>query len=513
MSDPDRRSVPTVWVFGDQLNRRRGALADRLPGDCRVLLVRSEAKIDSKRWHRQRLHLVLSAMAHFAAELRDEGFEVDHRQAPTLAEGMRAHVADHGPEEVVAMEPMSWDGVQLLERLGVRVVANDQFACHYRDFAAWADGRKRLRMEDFYRWQRTRLEILLEPGSPADDPTPEGGQWNHDHDNREPPPTDGRAWPEITRFDLDEIDDEVLAGIGSDRGTETWGADPTGLWPVTRDQALLRLHEFVEVGLEPFGPHEDAMLAGEWKLAHSALSSSLNLGLLHPIEVVEAAEAAYRSGSAPINSVEGFIRQVIGWREYVWGVYWLWMPDYRSENRLAADRPVPPAFTGRAATDMACVGSVLGHLEATGYAHHIERLMVLGNLALTAGVDPQAMTGWMWASFVDGAEWVMVPNVVGMALYADGGMMATKPYASGGAYLNRMGDSCNGCRYNPRKRVGDDACPFTTLYWDFLARNEEALAGNHRMARQLAAMRRLADLEDVRARAATVRDALDAGTL
>jgi deoxyribodipyrimidine photolyase-related protein len=500
-----------VWVFGDQINRNIASLATRKPGDCRVLLVESEAKLASKRWHRQRLHLVCSAMAHFAAELRDEGFEVDHRQAPSLPAGLAAHRADHAVSEVVAMEPMSWDGSAMLASLGVTVVDNDQFLCHYRRFAHWAEGRKSLKMEDFYRWQRTNLDVLMDHD--ADGPQPVGGRWNFDHDNREPPPKDGRSWPPLTRFELDDIDRQVLDRIdGPGSNIEVWGAPPDGTWPVTRRQALQRLDEFIEHGLGPFGPHEDAMLTDEWKLAHSALSSSMNIGLLHPAEVVEAAEAAYRSGSAPINSVEGFVRQVIGWREYVWSLYWLWMPEYRSKNGLSATRPVPVAFTG-SATDMNCVATVVGRVHRHGYAHHIERLMVLGNLALTAGVDPWAMTDWMWSGFVDGAEWVMLPNVIGMALHADGGMMATKPYASGGAYINKMSDFCKPCRYNPRKRTGDDACPFTTLYWDFLARNEQALVGNHRMGQQLAGMRRLSDLDEVRARAAEVLDALDAGTL
>jgi deoxyribodipyrimidine photolyase-related protein len=239
----------------------------------------------------------------------------------------------------------------------------------------------------------------------------------------------------------------------------------------------------------------------------------MNLGLLHPSEVVDAAEQAYRDGRAPINSVEGFIRQVLGWREYVWGVFWLWMPEYRSSNSLGAARPVPPAFTGAASTEMACVSNAIRHVHDHGYAHHIERLMVLSNLALTAGVDPWAMTNWMWESFVDGAEWVMLPNVIGMGLHADGGRMATKPYASGGAYISKMSDSCSDCRFDPKQRVGDRACPFTTLYWDFLARNESAFSTNHRMAQQLAGMRRLSDLAAVRDHAQTVLAALDRGVL
>lgn len=495
-------TTPTVWVLGDQLNRGIGSLAGRSPSDCRVLLVESRAKLESKRWHVQRAHLVVSAMAHFAAELEAAGFEVDHRAAPTLAAGLHAHREEFGVERVIAMEPMSWDGRSLLQRLGVETVPNDQFLCHADEFRRWAEGRTRLRMEDFYRWQRTRLGVLMDGDGPV------GDRWNFDADNREPPPTDGRSWPPLTRFPLDATDRDVLERLPS-----CWGASPDGTWPVTRRQALVRLEEFVTSGLAPFGAHEDAMLAGEWKLAHSTLSSSLNLGLLHPREVVEAVEAAFRAGMAPINSAEGFIRQVLGWREFVWGVYWLEMPGYRSRNDLEAHRAVPPAFTGDAPTEMACVASVLSRVHDRAYAHHIERLMILGNLALTAGIDPRAMTEWMWAGFVDGAEWVMVPNVIGMALHADGGLMATKPYASGGAYINKMSDHCAGCRFDPRRRVGDDACPFTTLYWDFLARNEDALCRNHRMGRQLAGMRRLSDLGAVRERATVVLAALDAGEL
>ena len=496
--------LDTVWILGDQLNRNVGALANRTPGDCRVLLVTSEAKLGEKRWHRQRLHLVLSALAHFAAELRAEGFEVDHRRAPTLAAGLRAHVAVHDVDRVIAMEPMSWDGRAMLTEAGVEVVPNDQFLCHYEEFASWVGNKKVLKMEDFYRWQRARLDVLIEP-----DGQPTGGRWNFDHDNREPPPKDGRAWPSITRFDLDDIDQAVIADLGAN----VWGASPDGTWPISRNQALIRLQEFIATGLSRFGTHEDAMLGSEWKMAHSVLASSMNLGLLHPGEIVDAVVSAHQAGKAPLNSVEGFLRQVIGWREYVWGLYWLWMPSYRAVNELGADRPVPPAFTGESSTSMACVTATIGHVEQHGYAHHIERLMVLGNLALTAGVDPQAMTDWMWASFVDGAEWVMVPNVIGMALHADGGRMATKPYASGGAYINKMSDSCGPCRYDPRKRVGDNACPFTTLYWDFLARNESRFASNHRMARPLGGMRRLSDLSAVRERAVEVLAALDAGEL
>ena len=289
-------------------------------------------------------------------------------------------------------------------------------------------------------------------------------------------------------------------------------AEPTGWWATDRAGALRRLHAFVDEGLARFGPHEDAMLAGEPKLAHSALSQCLNLGLLHPGEVCDAVEEAYRAGRAPIASAEGFIRQIIGWREYIWGLYWLWMPEYREANVLRAHRPLPPALRG-GPTQMRCVSLAVEGIEQRAWVHHIQRLMVLGNLALIAGIAPDAMVEWMWATFVDGAEWVMLPNLVGMSLHADGGRMATKPYAGGGAYINRMSDSCRGCRYRPTERVGERACPFTTLYWDFLARHEERFAKNHRMARQVKGMHRLSDLPEVRERAREVLDLLDAGEL
>ncbi|HET9692050.1 MAG TPA: cryptochrome/photolyase family protein, partial [Acidimicrobiales bacterium] len=244
----------------------------------------------------------------------------------------------------------------------------------------------------------------------------------------------------------------MIAGLPA----STFGAAPTGWWPTSRAGALRRLDEFIRDGLPRFGPHEDAMLTAEPRLAHSLLSSSMNLGLLHPGEVVAAAEDAYRDGRVPIASAEGFIRQVIGWREYVWGLYWLWMPDYRHANALDAHRPLPPAFVGSASTRMRCLDVALQGIEERAWVHHIQRLMVLANLCLLAGVEPLEVVDWMWHSFVDGAEWVMIPNVVGMALHADGGRMATKPYAAGGAYINRMSDHCRGCAYDPRKRTGDD---------------------------------------------------------
>ena len=494
----------TVWVLGDQLDTGLAALAAASPATHRVLMVESRAKLSTQRYHVQRAHFVIASMRRFAALLTEQGWQVDLRQAASLADGLRAHVAEHTPADISATEPASLDGADLLRRLGVRLVATNQFLCHPSDFAAWAEGRRQLRMEDFYRWQRRRLGVLMDGDEPA------GGRWNFDAENREPPPKDGaNHWPEPLRDPLDHLDTEVLAIVGP----HTWGAPPDGTWATTREAALRRLHHFVERVLPGFGPHEDAMTTASWHVGHSLLAQYLNIGLLRPAEVVAAAERAYRAGAVPIASAEGFIRQIIGWREYVWGLYWLRGAEYRSENRLHAHRPLPPAFTGRASTQMRCLSHTLQGLHDRAWVHHIQRLMVLGNLALLAGIDPWEMTTWMWAGFVDGAEWVMLPNVIGMALHADGGRMASKPYAAGGAYIDRMSDYCKGCVYDRRKRTGADACPFTTLYWDFLARHADDFGRNPRMVTQVRAAQKLSDLAAVREHAVTVLRRLDEGSL
>ncbi len=336
---------------------------------------------------------------------------------------------------------------------------------------------------------------------------PAGGRWNFDHDNREPAPA-GAVWPPPQASTLDDLDADVVAGLPGGLP----GARPVGWWATSRRAALARLRHFVDEVLPGFGPHEDAMLAGNWHLAHSLLSPYLNLGLLMPDEVCDRVEEAYRAGGVPINSAEGFIRQVIGWREFVWGIYWLW-PDQFDANALGHRRRLPPAFTGEARTAMRCVQVTLDGLEERGWVHHIQRLMVLAGFANLYGVHPARLRDWMRERFVDAADWVMGPNVMGMGTWADGGRMSTKPYVSGGAYLNRMSDYCGACRFDPRQRTGGDACPFTTLYWDFLDRHRSRLEGNHRMARQYATLDRLGDLEDVRQRAAEVVEAVRSGRL
>jgi len=495
----------TVWVLGDQLNRSIGALAQANPGEDRVLIVLSDSKLRSRPWHRQRAHLLVAAMHRFAAELRNDGFEVDLRTAATLSAGVREHLDRYRPAQLSVTEPNSFDGRRIAEQLGATIVRSNQFLCHYEDFAEWASDRRQLKLEDFYRWQRRRLGYLMDGDQPL------GDKWNFDHDNRKRAPANLTWEPPLTD-ELDDLDHQIIADI--DRNApQCWGAPPTGTWATTRSGALRRLSHFVDHVLAGFGPHEDAMVERSWHLAHSLLSPYLNIGLLLPGEVCDAVDAAYRDGTVPIASAEGYIRQVIGWREYVWGVYWREMPEYRDHNHLAATRPLPPVLTGQAPTRMNCVAQTRSNLHDHAYAHHIQRLMVLGNLALLAGVEPLALNDWMWASFIDGAEWVMLPNVIGMSQFADAGLMATKPYAAGGNYIDKMSDYCKSCSYDRSQRVGPDACPFTTLYWDFIARHADRFARNPRMARQVTASHRLNDLEAVRERAREVLGLLDGGGL
>lgn len=463
-------------------------------------------------WHRQRLHFILTAMRRFALELSADGYEVDWRIAPTMAAGVVDHCCEFGVNQVTVMQSMNRTGQRLIDRLTeevpLKVIPSDQFLCHREEFAAWAGAHQRkdgsLLLEDFYRWQRRRLEILIEP-----DGEPVGGRWNFDDENRLPPPKDGRSWPSPPVDDPDEVDAEIAELIDSIEGLVTVGAPPTGMWATSRAGALARLEHFITTGLGGFGPYEDAVMSHERFLNHSMLSPYLNIGLLHPREVIEAALAA---SDVPINSLEGFVRQMIGWREYVHGIYWWLGPEYADENHFGASDPVPPAFTG-APTSMNCVSHVAQWIADDAWTHHIPRLMVLANLATLAGVNPTSMVRWMWASFIDGADWVMVPNLIGMGLYADGGQMSTKPYVSGGNYLSKMTDFCRGCEFDKSARTGPKACPFTTLYWDFLDRHRDLLRPNHRLARVYANLDRLGDLDEVRTRAVEVRSRLSAGTL
>jgi deoxyribodipyrimidine photolyase-related protein len=493
-------SGTTAWVLGDQLARRNAAL----DGADRVLIIESTAKLGSLRFHRQKLHLVLSAMRRFAAELRDGGVEVDYVRAESFSAGLARHRAHHHPERVRALEPQTRAGRALAECEGVELVRGTLFLTHPDQFADWARGRKRLRMEDFYRAQRRRLGVLMDGSGPA------GGRWNFDLENRQPPPA-GRPPPRPYRPREDSFDAEVRAEL-DELGIETFGADGPRLYAGSEDEARRALAQFVATRLAEFGAYQDAMVDGQRFMWHSLLSPALNLGLLDPIDCVEAAERAYREGTAPIAAVEGFIRQIIGWREFVWGLYWHQGKRWRRMNALRGRRPLPEAlWSGR--TEMRCLADTVEGVAETAYAHHIQRLMVLGNLLLLAGIEPRESRDWFQAVFIDGYEWVMDPNVLGMATYADGGVMATKPYAASGRYIDRMSDYCGSCRFRPDRRTGDDACPFSAMYWDFLDRNRSRLGDNHRLRFAYGNLERVDpdELTRIRARARAAREDLGVG--
>ncbi len=483
----------TAVVLGDQLLRDHPAL----DGADRVLFVESLPMLRRRWLHRQRAHVVLSGMRHFAEELRAGGDVevVERRAAPSLA----AALADErGP--LVAASPNAPGARAVLERAGARLVPSTQFLTPSEDFAAWADGRRRLKMEDFYREQRRRFGVLLDA-----DGGPEGGQWNYDPENRRPPrdmPADLRP-PEPWRPTEDDIDAEVRRDLDT-HAPDLWGRDAPRRFAVTPEEADRALRSFIDERLPEFGPWQDAMVPGEPWLFHSLLSVPLNLGVLDPLDAVRAAEAAYRSGGIPLQSAEGFIRQILGWREYVHGVFWLRQLD--GANALDAHAPLPDAFLGEP-SGWNCLDSVVDGVRERGYAHHIERLMVLGNTLLLTGVEPGQAVDWFARAFVDGAAWVMAPNAAGMALYADGGQMTTKPYAAGGNYVNRMSRFCGDCRYDPKQRTGPDACPLSALYWDFVDRHRERLDGNRRMAMPLRSLAKIdpAELDAIRARAADAR--------
>ena len=472
------------WLFADQLGPQ--FLDDP---DQPALLVESRAVLRRRRFHRAKAHLLLSGLRHRALELGDQAVFL---QVDTYDEALQ-----QVDEPLSVVQPTSHGADRFVRSRGFEVVPEGRgFATTREDFAEWVSGRKRLLMEDFYRWQRQRFGLLMDGDEPA------GGRWNLDHDNREPPPKRPTLgvpepwWPgeddvdAQVREDLDRWERDGLVSFVGDDGPR-WA-------PVTRWEALAALEHFVEHRLAAFGPSEDAMLAQDPWMAHSALSPALNLGLLHPLECAHAAEQAYRSGQAPLKSVEGYVRQVVGWREYVWSLYWHLPDGYRDRNALQAGSDVPEWFRTldeQEEVTANCLSSVLRDLRERGWVHHIPRLMVLGNYALQRGWDPQQVTAWFHEVFVDGYDWVMLPNVTGMSQHADGGWMTTKPYAAGGAYVNRMSDYCGGCAYDPKVRVGDRACPYTAGYWAFLERNRELLAGNRRMRQPLLGLDRLADLD------------------
>ena len=498
--------VKVVLLLNDQLNRNYGALKTAKPSTHHILFIESERMLTTRTWHIQRLFFLMSARDHFLQDLRDEGFSVTFIRSANTEVGIQEFRNSFPEIEIEVAEPSSHQQYEQLKSAGLTFIPNDFFLTPRPLFAQWAGTQKNLVMENFYRAQRVRLDILMEGNAPV------GGRWNFDADNRLPPPKGDHQWPAYLEHSRDQIDSEVLDDIKK-RNLPTFGSEPDTTWGTTRAAALEQMDHFFENSFAEFGAYEDAMTTHTWAVNHSLLSPYLNIGLLHADEVIDAALARFNRGDIPIASAEGFIRQIIGWREYINGLYWHFGDHYRSENSLNATRPLLPLFEDSTKTQMHCVSTQVKDIEARAWVHHIPRLMVLSNLALITGTSPQEFLDWMRRAFIDSADWVMVPNVIGMSLHADGGQLATKPYASGGSYISKMGNFCKGCAFDPKKRIGADACPFTTLYWDFLDRNKERFSKNHRMGQQLAGLQRLSDLPELRERAKEVLDLLSRGEL
>jgi deoxyribodipyrimidine photolyase-related protein len=500
-------------VLGDQLSHDLASLKAADRSDTVVLIAEVMAEASYVRHHKKKIAFLFAAMRHFADELRAAGWRVDYVRLDDPANGgsLDAEVARaakaHGATRIVTVEAGEWRVLALqqgwgrLTGLPVAILPDDRFFTSRAAFEHWAKDRKRLVMEDFYREMRAETGILMDRGKPA------GGRWNFDAENRKPAPK-GLRFPDALSFAPDAVTREVLALVAERFAGHFGDIEPFGL-PVTRADALKALDHFVHQALPQFGDYQDAMVEGEDLLFHSFLSPAINAGLLGPREVCAAAERAHADGHVPLNAAEGFIRQILGWREYIRGIYWHARPDYQGRNFLDARRPLPDFYwTGE--TEMRCLAQAVDATRRNAYAHHIQRLMVLGNFALIAGLDPADVQAWFLVVYADAYEWVESPNVAGMALHADGGLMASKPYAASGAYINRMSDHCRRCHYDVKRRTGDDACPFNSLYWDFLARNRDKLGRNHRLFQMYRGWDRFDEGEQhaIRARAAEVLDAL-----
>jgi deoxyribodipyrimidine photolyase-related protein len=474
----------TVWILGDQLHEDHPALAKADRKTDRVLFIESRKRSEQVRYHQLKLVLIFSAMRHRAEALRKQGWTVEYIELTgSFAEGLQDYVRQNRPQSILVQEPSQHNFRQaipaLSRQLGVpiQVFPTNQFLVAESEFRAWAGESKRLLMENHYRRVRKKLDILIEPSG-----EPTGGAWNFDSANRERYASfskNGITVHAAPRTIPDEITRKVINMVKREFHHHPGNAERFWL-PATRDEALRWLRNFITQQLSNFGPWEDLMVQDKPILFHSVLSPLLNIGLLTPKECVDAATTAYRSGMAPLSSVEGFVRQIIGWREFVNGIYWLRMPGYDKLNELEAHRDLP-AWVYSGDTEMNCLRQVIRQVIETGYNHHIQRLMVLGNFFLLAGIAPSAVLRWFTEMYVDAHDWVMAANVIGMILHADGGYMATKPYAAGAGYIHKMSNYCASCRYKPDQRTGPDACPFNYLYWNFYATHEKRFAQNPRV--------------------------------
>ncbi len=483
-SQKDQAISNLIFILGDQLSLDIAALKKGNEDEDIVLMVEVVDEASYVPHHKKKIAFLFSAMRHFAEELRREGWTVDYvslsdkNNSGSFEGELKRAVERHIPLQIFVTEPGEWRVLESLKNfqtendIPLAILTDDRFIATHQEFREWAEGRKQLRMEYFYREMRRKTGLLMNGDQP------EGGKWNYDAENRKP----AKAYlfmPQPHQVKPDAITQEVLDLVG-DKFSDNFG-DLTPFWfAVTRNEAEKALDVFIRDALPKFGDYQDAMLKDEKFLYHSILSLYINCGLLDPLSVCHRVAQSYHDGYAPLNAAEGFIRQIIGWREYVRGIYWLKMPDYVSENYLGAKRKLP-SFYWSGETDMACLKAAISQTKEEAYAHHIQRLMVTGNFALLAGVDPHEVHEWYLAVYADAYEWVELPNTLGMSQFGDGGVLGSKPYISSGNYINKMSDYCKGCKFDVKKKYGEGACPFNSLYWDFLARHADKFRGNPRM--------------------------------
>lgn len=471
-------------VLGDQLSHSISSLENCDKENDIILMCEVYDEATYVKHHKKKIAFLFSAMRHFAEELKSEGFKIlyskldDADNAGSFKGEVKRAIGQSNFDKIIITFPGEYRVFQDMQgwadefKLPVEIREDTRFLCSIAEFENWAEGRKELRMEYFYREMRKKYNILMEGDKPK------GGQWNYDSENRKPP-KGGLSVPAPYRAKLDDITQESIDLVAK-KFDDHFGDLQPFYFAVTREQALYALQKFIDERLETFGDYQDAMIQDEAWMFHSHLSFYINCGLLNPLEVVKKAEQAFEEGTVPLNAVEGFIRQIIGWREYIRGIYWMKMPSYSDENFLKAKRNLPWLYWS-GETKMNCLRQCVLETKRNAYAHHIQRLMVLGNFALLAGIEPKQVHEWFLIVYADAYEWVELPNVLGMILYADGGTLGSKPYAAGGNYMNKMSDYCKNCSYKVSKKNGPDACPFNYLYWDFFIRHEDVLKGNHRL--------------------------------
>lgn len=485
--------VVGIWILGDRLNLLQSALSScqKQKQQTPVILIESSNYVKKRPYHQQKLVLVWSAMRHFAAQLKADGWQVTYAVAEDFDTPLKQWIQQNNITELRLTEPCDRYFSNYIQSLDlscqVKLIPDNHFLWSRQEFQEWVQSRKRLLMEDFYREGRKRFNILMSGKKPI------GGKWNYDKQNRKPPKNNLQT-PERLWFEPDKITQEVIDWV-KEKQFSNYGEITPFRWGVTREQALQSLEDFITECLPNFGTYQDAMITGEYTMWHGLISPYLNLGLLQPMEIINAVEKAYYDRELPLNSVEGFIRQILGWREYMHSLYFHFDADYSQNNWFEHNRPLPEFFWNAEKTDLNCLKQTLTQTEKTGYAHHIQRLMILANFALITGINPQEITNWFHSAYIDAYDWVMQTNVIGMGIFADGGILASKPYAASANYINKMSDYCGDCVYNKRDRTSKKACPFNYFYWDFIARHQDKLKSLGRMNLILASLKKIPEDE------------------